>query len=135
MLLEFRLEQYHECYFSQKCVYALNVMIVCDDKKRVTYYTTGWPGSTDDTRVFWNCHMFNNREEYFSKYEYLLGDSAYSSSAIMVQSFKKESAQADLQPNNEFFNTCLAQVRISSEHCIGIIKGRFRCTKRMNIKL
>ena len=48
---------------------------------------------------------------------------------------KKQAAQAALQPDKEFFNTCLAQVRISSEHCIGILKGRFPCLKRINIKL
>jgi hypothetical protein len=135
VLLDFRPEKFHECYFSRKSNYALNVMIVCDDNKKITYYTAGWPGSTHDNRVFRNCNLFNNRGEYFSKYEYLLGDSAYSASSIMVQSFKKQSAQAQLQPDKEFFNKCLAQTRISSEHCIGILKARFPCIKRMNIKL
>ena len=53
----------------------------------------------------------------------------------MVQAFKKEAASAELPPNHEFFNTCLAQVRIASEHCIGILKGQFRCLKKNNIKL
>ena len=116
-------------------MYALNVMIVCDDQKRIIYYTAGWPGSTHDNRVFRNCNLFLNRGEFFSQHEYLLGDSAYSSSAIMVQSFKKDAAHAELEANKEYFNTCLAQVRISSEHCIGILKGRFRCMKRCNIRL
>ena len=53
----------------------------------------------------------------------------------MVQFFKKKSSAAELQQNQEFLNTCLAQVSIASEHCIGILKGRFRCLKRNNIKL
>ena len=64
VLLEFRPESYHECYFSRKSVYALNVMIVCDDRKKVIYYTAGWPGSTHDNRVFRNCNLFNNRGDY-----------------------------------------------------------------------
>ena len=135
IILDFRPESYHECYFSRKSMYALNVMVVCDDKKRITYYNAGWPGSTHDNRVFRNCKLFLNRGDYFSHHEYLLGDSAYSSSAIMVQAFKKQASQATLPPNNEFFNTCLANVRISLEHCIGILKGRFPCMKRINIKL
>ena len=110
-------------------------MIVCDDQRRVIYYNAGWPGSTHDNRVFRNTQLYMDRGEYFSPKEYLLGDSAYSASPIMVQSFKKQSAQADLPPNNEFFNTQLAQVRIVSEHCIGILKGCFTCLKRNNIKL
>ena len=133
--LAFRPQSYHECYFSRKCMYALNVMIICDDKKRVTYYNAGWPGSTHDNRVFRNSKLFYNRERYFSQKEYLLGDSAYSASPIMVQSFKKQAAVADLPPNHEFFNTCLAQVRIASEHCIGILKGRFQCLKKKQYQI
>ena len=116
-------------------MYALNVMIICDDKKKITYYNAGWPGSTHDNRVFRNSKVFYNRGEYFSTNEYLLGDSAYSASPVMVQSFKKQASVATLPPNHEFFNTCLAKVRISSEHCIGMLKGRFQCLKRNNIKL
>ena len=122
IILDFRPEAYHECYYSRKSFYALNVLIVCDDRKRIIYYHAGWPGSTHDNRVFRNCRLFNNRGEYFSQNEYLLGDSAYSSSPIMVQAFKKQAGHGHLQQNNEFFNTCLAQVQISSEHCIGILK-------------
>ena len=133
--LDFRPEAFHECYFSRKSMYALNVMVVCDDRRRIIYYNAGWPGSTHDNRVFRNTKLYLKRGEYFSHREYLLGDSAYSASPIMVQSFKKQSGQANLPPNNEFFNTRLAQVRIKSEHCIGILKGRFRCLKRNNIRV
>ena len=133
--LIYRPEAYHECYYSRKCFYALNVMIICDDKKRILYYNAGWPGSTHDNRVFRNSKLFYNRGEYFSKHEYLLGDSAYSASPVMVQAFKKQASVATLPANNEYFNTCLAKVRISSEHCIGMLKGRFQCLKQNNIKL
>ena len=135
IILDNRPTAYHECYFSRKSFYAMNVMIVCDDQKRITYYNAGWPGSTHDNRVFRNTQLYNNRENFFSHKEYLLGDSAYSHSPIMVQSFKKTTGQANLSRNHKFFNTALAQVRISSEHCIGMLKGRFGCLKRNNIKL
>ena len=135
IILDNRPEAYHECYYSRKCFYALNVMVVCDDNKRIIYYNAGWPGSTHDNRVFRNTDLYLNRGEYFSKCEYLLGDSAYSASPVMVQAFKKQTTEAELTGHREFFNTALAQVRISSEHCIGMLKGRFRCLKRNNIKL
>jgi hypothetical protein len=37
--------------------------------------------------------------------------------------------------DEKLFNTLLAQIRIASEHCICILKGRFSCLKRNNIKL
>jgi hypothetical protein len=135
VVLDFRPEKYHECYFSRKSCYALNVMVVCDDRKRVIFYLAGWPGSTHDNRVFRNSRLFQKRSEYFSFLEYLLGDSAYSNSSIMVQAFKKHACTANLPRDKENFNTMLAQVRIASEHCIGILKGRFGCLKRNNIKL
>ena len=64
-----------------------------------------------------------------------MGDSAYSASPIMVQSFKKQALTASLEPDHEYFNTCLAKIRITSEHCIGVLKGRFQCLKQNNIKL
>ena len=133
--LVFRPEAYHECYYSRKSMYCINVMIVCDDKKRIIYYNAGWPGSTHDNCVFRNSKLFYNRGKYFSQGEYLLGDSAYSASPVMVQAFKKQASQADLPPKHEYFNKCLAQTRIASEHCIGILKGRFMCMKKINIKL
>jgi hypothetical protein len=135
VVLDFKPEKFHECYYSRKCCYALNVMVVCDDCKHVTYYNARWPGSTHDNRVFRNSRLFKNREEYFQFGEYLLGDSAYSCSSVMVQSFKKVPGQAMLPLDKENFNTLLAQVHIASEHCIGILKGRFQCMKRNNIKL
>ena len=42
---------FHECYYCRKSCYALNVLIVCDDKAKITYYYGGWPGSTHDNRV------------------------------------------------------------------------------------
>ena len=135
MGLAFRPEAYHECYYTRKSMYAINTLIVCDDKKRIIYYNAGWPGSTHDNRVFRNSKLYYNRGDYFSQNEYLLGDCAYSASPIMVQAFKKQASSATLPDNHEFFNTCLAQVRIASEHCIGILKGRFKCLRTNNIKL
>jgi hypothetical protein len=135
IVLDSRPEKFGECYYSRKSCYALNVLIVCDDRKRITYYYAGWPGSTHDNRVFRNSKLFRNRNDFFNFAEYLLGDSAYSQSSIMVQAFKKHSKNAHLPRDLHKFNTLLAQVRIASEHCIGILKGRFQCLKKINIKV
>jgi hypothetical protein len=134
IVLDFRPEKYYECYYSRKSCYALNLMVVCDDNRRITYYYAGWPGSTHDNRVWRNSKLYLERHKYFSHMEYLLGDCAYSHSSIMVQAFKKHSATASLSREEHNFNTMLAQVRISSEHCIGVLKGRFACLKRNDIQ-
>lgn len=123
---------YHECYFCRKNFYAVNVLLVCDDRARITYYLAGWPGSTHDNRVFKSSNLYKERDSYFSALEYLIGDSAYSNSTIMVPSFKKTRQEVNLDRNKELFNFNLSKVRIKSEHCIGLLKGRFQCLKGMN---
>ena len=125
-------KDFHECYYSRKGFYAISALIVCDDLGRITYYYSGWPGSTHDNRVLRCSKLFKNRADYFEPMEYLLGDSAYSDSAIMVQSFKKARNEGMLPRDKELFNSHLARVRIKSEHCIGMLKGRFPCLRGMN---
>jgi hypothetical protein len=66
---------------------------------------------------------------FFSGIQYLLGDSAFSSSAIMIPAFKKVAGNGMLE--HEKFNTFLAKPRVISEHCIGILKGRFQQLKNI----
>jgi hypothetical protein len=94
--LDIKPQKYHECYYSHKSFYALNIMVVCNDLKRITYYLAGWPGSTHNNRVFRNLNLYMRREEFFSHMEYLLGDLAYSASNIMVPAFKKHALHGSL---------------------------------------
>ena len=73
-----------------------------------------------------------DRELYFGPLEYIIGDSAYSNSSIMVPAFKKGRNETVLPREKELFNTHLAKVRIKSEHCIGMLKARFQCLKGLN---
>ena len=95
-------------------------------------YLAGWPGSTHDNCVLKASNLYTRRESYFSHLEYLLGDSAFSNSSIMVPAFKKGRHETVLPRDKELFNTHLARVRIKSEHCIGLLKGRFQCLKGLN---
>ena len=112
--------------------YAINALIVCDDQARILYIYAGWPGSAHDNRVWRNSKLFKDKRAYFRDREYLLGDSAFSALPVMVQSFKKNALTGYLEPEKEFFNTKLGSLRIKSEHCIGLLKGRFPCLKKIN---
>jgi DDE superfamily endonuclease len=113
-----------ENYLSRKRYYAIVMLVVCDDQSRILYYHVGWPGSVHDNRVWRTCNLFKNCETMFSPREYLLGDSAFTASDIMVPPFKS-SAGKELHGNYAAFNTLLAKPRVKSEHCIGLLKGRF----------
>lgn len=132
--LAFRPLLHGENYMSRKKVYAIVMLIVCDDQNRILYYHVGWPGSVHDNRVWRNCKLFTKCHEYFSKRQYLLGDSAFTASAIMVPPFKTLPG-AELLGNKLAFNTLLAKPRVKSEHCIGTLKGRFPFPRRIRLKI
>ena len=117
-----------ENYLSRKKYYAIVMLVVNDDDARILYYHIGWPGSVHDNRVWRTCKLCTNSESFFSPKEYLLGDSAFTASSVMVPPFKATSG-AVLQPNQVAFNTLLAKPRVKAEHCIGILKGRFPLLK------
>jgi DDE superfamily endonuclease len=56
--------------------------------------------------------------------QYIVGDSAFENSWFMVSAFKKL-PNCQLPQEQEHFNTKLSKLRILSEHCISILKGRF----------
>ena len=63
---------------------------------------------------------------------YLLGDSGFLSSMVMVPTFKK-GPNANLSEVQKFFNTKLAKVHIKSEHFIGLLKARFQCVQGLRL--
>jgi len=65
------------------------------------------------------------KEKYFNNKEYLLGDSAFSASSVLVPTFKKGS-NSNLRHNQGYFNTKLTKVRIKNKHCLGLLKAWFQ---------
>jgi DDE superfamily endonuclease len=109
---------------SRKRFYAIVMLVVCDDQSGILYYHVGWPGSVHDNRVWRTSKLFKNCAAKFSPREYLIGDSAFTASDIMIPPFKS-TAGSELSGNYAAFNTLLAKPRVKSEHCIGLLKGRF----------
>jgi hypothetical protein len=62
--------------------------------------------------------------------EYIIGDSSFKASDIMIPTFKKP-FNAELNPQQALFNAKIAKICIRSEHCIGMLKGRFQYLKEM----
>ncbi|KAE9156756.1 hypothetical protein PF004_g32479 [Phytophthora fragariae] len=78
--------------------------------------------------------MMIQSHDYFNHNEYLLGDSAFQVSAIMIPAFKNP-PKAMMNPRQKFFNSKLAKARIKSEHCIGLLKMRFPYLREIRVKL
>ncbi|EEY69385.1 uncharacterized protein PITG_05614 [Phytophthora infestans T30-4] len=125
-----RPENHGEDFFSRKSSYAINGLIVCDGRERIRYENVGWPGSSHDNRVWRNCRLAQHQYDHFADNEYILGDSAYQASNVLIPAFKKcRGSEIPLKENT--FNTQLAKIRIRVEHCIGTLKGIFPLLKRL----
>jgi len=111
-------------YHGRKFGYSLNCMIICDHKRRVIAYLAGWPGSAHDSRVWEKMEQFQFPENNFDKRQYLLGDSAFENTWFLVSAYVKPRGTV-LEWDQDHFNTAMASPRVLSEHCIGLMKGRF----------
>jgi len=98
---------------TRKGDYAIKGLVICDDAARITWIEVGWPGSVHDNWVWSNCEIYLDRDKYFDQREYLLGDSAFSTSAVMIPAFKK-GHNINLSEEKRFFNTKLAKICIKS---------------------
>jgi hypothetical protein len=73
-------------YYSRKGSYGVAAMVVCDDQKRIRYICCGFPGSAHDQRVLNNCRLSIEPDQFFEPKEYLLSDSGYAPSRMIVSS-------------------------------------------------
>lgn len=70
----------------------------------------------------------------FSKGEYILADSGYASLDHIVPTFKRSSLNP-LTPAQNHFNNALSKLRVASEHCNGMLKGRFGSLKELRLMI
>jgi len=114
-----------EDHYTRKGDYAIKGLVICDNAVRITWVEMGWPGSVHDNRVWANSEIYLSKDEYFEQKEYLLGDSAFLTSGVMIPAFKK-GHKGNLREEQRYFNHKLANIRIKSEHCIGLLKAQFQ---------
>jgi len=124
--LAFKPSEYGEEYWYRKGGYCLHSIIICDDEMRVLDFLAGYPGSVHDNRVWCNTDQFLHYNNYFSRFQYLLADSAFATGVHLIAAFKRLRGLRVLPEDQELFNTYLAKARIKVEHCIGLLKNRFR---------
>ena len=121
-------------YYNRKCFYGVQAQIICDHNGRILDIYSGWPSSVHDNRVWRNSSIYKNPTSYFSNGQYLVSDSALTSSTYIVPAFKCGPGLS-LTRGQEHFNFKLSQARIKIEHVNGLLKERFPILKRMNVKI
>jgi len=121
-------------YSGRKYGFSITTIIICDYNNKIRYYLSGYLGSCHDNRVYNNTGFVKNPEDYFSPMEFNMGNSAFANNPFMVSLFRKAKGQL-LEPDHKAFNAKLAKLRIRSEHCIGILKGRFPWLRSIRMKV
>lgn len=122
--LECRPINHEETFFTRKMGYAIHMLVVCDHRGLITYDTRGWPGSVHENRVWRNCNIKQRYEDYFDGGQCMLTDSAFICGTHIIPALKCASGSA-MGENESSFNDLLTKPRVKSEHCIGLLKGRF----------
>ncbi|KAG6961645.1 hypothetical protein JG687_00007604 [Phytophthora cactorum] len=69
--------------------YAPNCLVVGDDNDRILYLNADWVWSAHDNRVWENSKLYLNCGCNFNIQEYILGDSSYTPSAVMVPAYMR----------------------------------------------
>ena len=108
-------------YSGRKYGYSLSALVVNDNKPCITYFLAGWPGSTHGNCIFKNSHLCQDFNPYFSECEYLLGDLAFNVSHSSLGCINRQA----MNHEEQIFNDALTSPCVSSEHTIGMWKGRF----------
>jgi len=119
-------------YFSRKSRYCINLQLVCDDKMRIRYYLTGWPGSQYDSQVFDHSILCTNPLLCFCPCEYLMADAGYALRHYICSPYRKPAA---LIPENQVFNILFSIARVKIEHVNGMLKARFSSLKGLRIQV
>jgi hypothetical protein len=88
----------------------------------------GWPGSTHNNQVLANSWLAQNSAGV------ALGDCAYAPRAWVVPAFKKP-VGVPMPPTKTGFNALVAKPRVTSEHTIGILKGRYSFLHSIRLRL
>jgi hypothetical protein len=123
-----------ESYFDRKQNSSVQLQAVCDHAKRIRHIFVGYPGSTHDARVFNNSQIGRNPEKFFSKGQWIAGDSAYPISSFLLTPFRRN-ASFSTENKRKLFNKYFASNRVKIECCFGILKETFGSLKELRVRV
>ncbi|XP_041366717.1 putative nuclease HARBI1 [Gigantopelta aegis] len=115
-------------YVCRKGYHAINVQIVCDANLIIRDLDARWPGSTHDSFILRNSHIWDKFEQGHIQNTWLLGDSGYPLKKWLMTPY--QNAANDPQ---ERFNRQHKHIRSIIECCNGVWKMRWRCLMKPNM--
>lgn len=119
-------------YYTKKNQYSINFCAVGNSSKKFIYAITGYSGVTHDAQVWGLTQIYQNSSRYFLSREYLLRDSAYPPTRIIVPPYK---GVAKNNPQNKEFNQYLSSIQFDIEHAFGMLKGQWKSLTDLRLLL
>lgn len=127
----------HSEYLDRTMTHSIILLAVCDAKKKFTYISTGFAGSSSDQRCLSlsilgeAVRSFPNN--YFPRQDvHLIGDSAFTLQMPMMVPFKDNGRLSESQRN---YNYSLSKTRVVIGDALGILRTRFGCLLKLEVDL
>jgi len=121
-------------YVNRKGFHSVVLQAVCDSDLYFTDVYVGWPGSVHDARVYRNsplCESLETDPERLCPNGlFLLGDAAYPLTCQLMTPIKDTGS---LTNSDTYHNFCHSSSRMVIERAFGLLKGRFRRLKFVNV--
>jgi len=111
----------------------LILQVVCDSNLLFLDVTTGNPGSVHDARVFRNSDLktlLESDDRRLPSEYHLLGDSAYPLKDYLLVPFRDNGHLSRIEIT---YNRAHSQTRVDVERAIGLLKGKFRRLKDLDM--
>lgn len=119
-------------YYNRKHFHSVVLQAVCVDDLRFTDINVGWPGRVHDAKVLRNSSLWDTGFEKCDNGLYhLLGDGAYPLKEWLITPYRDN---GHLTVQQKRFNVSLSSKRQVIERAFGMLKGRFRRLKYINVK-
>lgn len=119
---------------TRKCNFAITLQAICIPTLHFIDCFVGFPGSVGDRRIFEYSPIYKNiiraRPRYFPSREYIIGDKAY---PILEWCQAPYIRRRILNAAEELYNTILSSTRQVIERAFGLLFGRFRRLKFLDM--
>jgi hypothetical protein len=122
---------FRDSYICRKGFPAIQLQGVCDTNLMFVDVFCAYPGSVHDARVYKSSPLYNRLQTQPLPDRYLLGDSAYGLDGNMIVPYRDN---GHLTPEQKRFNFLHSSTRVDIERCFGLLKGKFRRLKFLDMK-
>ncbi|XP_046567780.1 putative nuclease HARBI1 [Haliotis rubra] len=123
---------FRDSYICRKGFPAMHLQGVCDSSLKFIDVYCAYPGSAHDSRVYRNSPLCQYLEDNpLPEMYHLLGDSAYALSKSLLVPFRDN---GHLTAIEKTFNNAHSSTRVDIERCFGLLKGKFRKLKYLDMK-